>query len=146
MKAYFFNEYRDKAGSGSYKMFDAKEDAIAYCVKEWDDLCKADKESYLNDSAPSFCVEIAEVVEEDGEKCMGESEGVVFDALEEYRKEEADKITSEWGGEISFAAAVALMDDEIREAIHAEGFDEPQAFYNEYCRRHEEEYSEEFTI
>lgn len=49
--------------------------------------------------------------------------------------------------DISFSAAVALMDDEIREQVHAEL--SPccnQRFLDRYCELHEEKYGEEFTI
>lgn len=147
MKAYFFSEYRDKAGIGSRKMFDTKEDAITYCKSEWGYMCDADKESYLTDRVGGFWVYLAEVLtDEDGAAYPGECEAVIYDALEEHRKAEADRIADEWGDEISFAAAVALMDDEIREAIHADGYDNPQAFYDEYCIRHADKYGEAFTI
>lgn len=43
-------------------------------------------------------------------------------------------------------AAAALMDDEIREAIHAEGITDPQEFINRYCELHYERYGENFTV
>lgn len=147
MKAYFFSEYRDKAGIGSYKVFATEDGAIIYCKGEWDFMSDADKESYLTDSVGSFCVYLAEVLtDEDGARYPGECEAVIYDALEEHRKAEADRIAGEWGEEVSFSAAVALMDDEIREAIHADGYDNPQAFYDEYCTRHADKYGEAFTI
>lgn len=149
MKAYFFNEYRDKAGIGSVKKFDTKEEAIAYCMKEWEHFNTNDKEAYLHDPCGRFYVYQAEALtdEVDGEEYAGECEAVVYDALEEYRKQEADKIVDEWGEEISFSAAVALMDDDIREAAHADLAPcTPQEFYDEYCKRHMEKYGEEFTI
>lgn len=47
-----------------------------------------------------------------------------------------------------FDAAVALMDDEIREEIHASGkFDGDKAgFLQEYCKRHKEKYGTDFAI
>ena len=47
-----------------------------------------------------------------------------------------------------FAEAIALMDDEIREAIHRSGkYDgNPEGFLREYERRHAEKYGEEFSI
>ena len=71
------------------------------------------------------------------------AEDGLFDGL---TVKDADRITDEYGEDISFSAAVALMDDEIREEIHAEGYDNPQAFYEEYCRRHMDKYGEAFTI
>lgn len=48
--------------------------------------------------------------------------------------------------DLAFAAAVELMDDELREEIHREGtYDgDPDGFLAEYCRRHLEKYGEEF--
>lgn len=48
------------------------------------------------------------------------------------------------GNEIDFEAAVNLMDSELAEAIHADGDQEPQAFFNSYCAAHEAKYGEEF--
>lgn len=46
-----------------------------------------------------------------------------------------------------YEAAVALMDDEIREAIHAEMAPCSELeFLTEYMRRHEERYGTEFSI
>jgi len=48
--------------------------------------------------------------------------------------------------EVSFDACVALMDDDIREEIHAEGIEDEQEFLDAYCDRHLEKYGEEFQI
>lgn len=46
-----------------------------------------------------------------------------------------------------FEAAVALMDDEIREAIHAEIAPcTEEEFLDEYLRRHEEKYGIQFVV
>lgn len=46
-----------------------------------------------------------------------------------------------------YDAAVALMDDEIREAVHADLAPCSNAeFLAEYCRRHEEKFGEPFEI
>ena len=48
---------------------------------------------------------------------------------------------------IDFTAAVNLMDDEIREAVHADLAPcSDQEFLDEYCKRHQEKYGEQFTI
>ena len=56
-------------------------------------------------------------------------------------------VTNFDGELINYDAAVALMDDDIREAIH---FDmapcTDQEFYDEYCRRHEEKYGVPFEV
>ena len=46
-----------------------------------------------------------------------------------------------------YEAAVALMDDEIREAIHADlASCSELEFLTEYMRRHKEKYGSEFSI
>ncbi len=46
-----------------------------------------------------------------------------------------------------FDAVVNMMDDEIREALHSEGIEDPQAFVDAYIARHAEKYSgEQFDI
>ena len=51
--------------------------------------------------------------------------------------------------EIDFDAAVALMDDDIREMVHALGAEyvtTEQDFLNEYCLRHFDKYGETFKV
>ena len=49
--------------------------------------------------------------------------------------------------QVDFEAAVNLMDDEIREAIHTELVPcTEQEFFEAYCAAHEEKYGEEFAI
>lgn len=51
------------------------------------------------------------------------------------------------GSEIDFAAAVNLMDDEIREELHAELAPcDDQEFLDAYVERHAEKYGEEFQV
>ena len=51
------------------------------------------------------------------------------------------------GNEVSMDAAVMLMDDEIREAIHSDIVPcTEQEFVDEYCRRHLEKYGEDFIV
>lgn len=46
-----------------------------------------------------------------------------------------------------YASAVALMDDEIREAVHADLAPcSEMEFLEEYMRRHYAKYGEEFTV
>ena len=48
---------------------------------------------------------------------------------------------------IPFPAAVMLMDDEIREEVHADLAPcTDQEFFEEYCKRHLEKYGIEFVI
>ena len=49
--------------------------------------------------------------------------------------------------QVDFEAAVNLMDDEIREALHAELAPcTEQEFFDAYCKAHEEKYGEDFAI
>lgn len=49
--------------------------------------------------------------------------------------------------QVDFEAAVNLMDDEIREALHAELAPcTEQEFFAAYCKAHEEKYGEEFAV
>ena len=49
--------------------------------------------------------------------------------------------------QVDFEAAVNLMDDKIREALHAELAPcTEQEFFDAYCKAHEEKYGEKFAI
>lgn len=51
------------------------------------------------------------------------------------------------GNEHLFDAVVNMMDDDIREALHSEGIEDPQAFVDAYISRHAEKYNgEQFDI
>lgn len=51
------------------------------------------------------------------------------------------------GKEIDFNAAVSLMDDEIREQLHAEMSPcSEQEFFTAYEKAHEEKYGEEWEL
>ena len=54
----------------------------------------------------------------------------------------------DWNGnEVDFDAAVALMDDDIREELAAELTPcSDQRFFNAYLEQHYADYGEEFTI
>ena len=46
-----------------------------------------------------------------------------------------------------YAAAVELMDDDIREELHASGdYNDDLSFLEAYMIRHAEKYGEEFTV
>lgn len=56
-------------------------------------------------------------------------------------------VINPYGIEIDFDAAGALMDDDIREEVHAELAPcTPQAFFDRYCKRHEEHYGEPWEL
>lgn len=76
----------------------------------------------------------------------------MIDALSQY-----DRLVSDNDDNIEaiavnryFNAAVALMDDEIRERLHDIGFpgvdDEHRAFLAAYCAAHEAQYGEAFAV
>jgi len=50
------------------------------------------------------------------------------------------------GYELDFDAAVMLMDDEIREELHNEGFDTEQEFFTAYEQVHAERFGEEWEL
>lgn len=57
------------------------------------------------------------------------------------------KVADEHGNKIYFSAAIALMDDEIREEVHADMSPcTEQDFFTEYCKRHFAKYGEIFTV
>lgn len=58
------------------------------------------------------------------------------------------QVEDEDGKPVCYMAAVALMDDEIREALHSEhaGKVTPQEFYDLYCEAHREKHNEDFTV
>lgn len=64
MKKYVFEEYRDKAGIGSERVFDGKEEAVDYALTEWKKLFDSDKKSYLNDANGVFHVFEIEITPE----------------------------------------------------------------------------------
>lgn len=61
-KAIIFREYRDSRGIGSTKVFETKEEAIAFAEAEWKHLAESDKKSYKKDPAGIFAVGLAEMV------------------------------------------------------------------------------------
>lgn len=58
-----------------------------------------------------------------------------------------NKIVNLNGQEISYAAAEALMDDDIREELHRELAPcSEEEFLEAYCKAHKEKYGEEFRV
>lgn len=60
-------------------------------------------------------------------------------------------VVNEYGVEVDFEVAVMYMDDEIREEIHKEIHNElapctDQEFFDEYAKRHEEKFDEEWEM
>ena len=57
------------------------------------------------------------------------------------------KVINSYGTEINYNAAVELMDDELREEVHADLAPcTEQEFFQAYEKAHEEKYGEEFQI
>ena len=50
------------------------------------------------------------------------------------------------GTKTTMETAAALMDDEIRDALHAEGIADPQEFIDRYVEAHREKYGEDFAV
>jgi type IV pilus biogenesis protein CpaD/CtpE len=56
-----------------------------------------------------------------------------------------DKVTvGNWSGDMETAAH--YMDDEIREQLHGDGYDDPQAFCDAYAAAHREKFGVEWVI
>lgn len=75
MKKYVFEEYRDKAGIGSEKVFDTKKEAVMFAESEWNSKTRNDQASYLNDANGIFRVyeiEISKEQEEDEDLTLSE--------------------------------------------------------------------------
>lgn len=56
------------------------------------------------------------------------------------------QITTTQGHAVDFDAAVNLMDDEIREAVHAEAIEDEQAFFDRYAALHAAKYGTDFVV
>ena len=56
MKKYIFEEYRDKAGTGTQKVFNNRSEAITKALNDWQALNYHDKQSYIDDPAGMFRV------------------------------------------------------------------------------------------
>ena len=54
---YSFNEYSDKGGIGTERIFKTKSEALKEAEAEWDHLSERDKDSYRQDPAAFFGVE-----------------------------------------------------------------------------------------
>lgn len=50
------------------------------------------------------------------------------------------------GTMVDYAAAVNLMDDDLREQLHAEGYDTEQEFFSAYEAAHEAKYGEPWIM
>ncbi len=55
-------------------------------------------------------------------------------------------ICNQYGVSIEFDVAVNMMDDNIREALHAEGIDDAQEFFNCYAVAHLNKFGESWEL
>lgn len=56
-------------------------------------------------------------------------------------------VKNEYGVAINFHVAINLMNEELLEQIHSElEFDTEQEFFDEYAKRHEETFGEEWEL
>ena len=55
-------------------------------------------------------------------------------------------VVNQFGVEIDFEVAANLMDDEIREELHAEGLESNQEFFDRYAIKHLQKYGEEWEL
>lgn len=56
-------------------------------------------------------------------------------------------VINQFNREINYGAAVYLMDDDIREALHGTiGLDNDQAFFDAYCASHLDKFDETFEL
>jgi hypothetical protein len=76
--------------------------------------------------------------------------GAVEDAFatltERLKRLKSERVTDEYGREFDLAVVLNLMDEDIREDLHMQGFETEQEFFDAYCKRHEELFGEEFEI
>ena len=67
--------------------------------------------------------------------------------IKAYRAALSNLVINPYGLEIDWDAAGALMDDDIREEVHAELAPcTPQAFFDRYCQLHAERYGEPWEL
>lgn len=93
----------------------------------------------LNRNTDADIIEMLEAAEN--------KQALIKAALREYRKETKTMKAKEIIESGAYKAAVALMDDEIREAVHADLAPcTDEEFLEEYMKRHLAKYGEEFTI
>ena len=55
-------------------------------------------------------------------------------------------VKNRYGVEIDMNVAIELMDDDLRERLHNEGYDSEQEFFYAYCDAHEEKFEEEWEL
>lgn len=94
----------------------------------------------------SFASEASIITENDLVFLSAEWNKPTEELLEQLDEYTADNIVMVYGEPVDFDAAVNLMDDEIREDLHAEGIGKKQDFINEYCKRHLAKYHTAFCI
>lgn len=56
------------------------------------------------------------------------------------------RVENQYGDLINFEAAVNLMDDDIRESLHAGGIEDAQEFFDKYTAAHVEKFGEDWIL
>jgi hypothetical protein len=114
------------------------------CPENWQEICDA-----LNNIAES---ELGDEEDEDIRReiilsiwkrfCAGQLEGVP----EGRNYNDDETVTDENGDTVDYEAAVALMDDDLREELHRKMSPcSRQAFFDAYAEAHRERFNEEFA-
>lgn len=80
------------------------------------------------------------------ERGMADNHEAVNELWEAYWNNKVEFVLNRSGAMIYYDAAVGLMDDEIREALHAEGYEDQQSFFTAYEKAHEAKYGEEWFL
>lgn len=56
------------------------------------------------------------------------------------------QVKNQYGVSINFDAAVYLMDDDIRESLHADGIEDAQEFFDKYAEAHAVKFGEDWIL
>ena len=111
--------------------YELREIALALMGGGW---TAADKELFIEENAKQETENIL---------AMNEIDAIFDEIASEEGKAESMIVTNSYGVKIDFNAAIALMDDEIREAIHNDLAPcSEQEFFNAYCAAHAAEFGE----
>ena len=112
--------------------YEIREIALALMGGGW---TVADKELFIEENAKQ---------DEENIISIDEIEAIFDEIASEEGNAKSMIVTNSYGVKIDFDAAVSLMDDDIREAIHATGDydDDPQGFFDAYAAAHAAEFGE----
>jgi hypothetical protein len=62
----------------------------------------------------------------------------------ERKETKMTKVQNSFG--VEFDLYLIYMDDDLREELHAEGFETEQEFFDAYCEAHEKRFGEEWEL